>query len=545
MALKTYLADAFQPDFGIPWTPIPGDKELLSWPHEKLAAYLQFREECDQNAIKNPVGQGWILPSWKKVMDGWKKYPVVVILGGNRSSKSTIASRLCVWAAGTIPNAEVRAYHVNEDRSIEDQQRMIWDALPQGIKDLPTKKGISHSFQYSQKNGFTDNICILPPIKNGMRGGQIKFANYRQYQADAQVAEGFKSHFIWCDEECPQKLFETLQYRTIDYHGRIVLTFTTLSGWTPLVQDILGRTRTLESKYAPLLGRNVPVVQESLSRPGTIIYYFHTEDNAFIDTSDFISKIKGRPKDEILARAYGIPTKSVSSAFPGFVKEINVVKHADLPWFKDPAYKVTRYMAVDPAGSKNWFMLWAAIDASGTWWIYREWPDYDRWAEAGTGAEGKPGAAQRGTRKGIQDYVELIQQCEDKELIYERIIDPRLGAAEKQTIEGASTIIGDLDKLDMTFIPAPGVHIDDGLQLINNLLSYDDSKPIDSLNAPKLFVSERCENFIYAMQEYTAKGGKDEATKDPIDCLRYMVVAKCDFFDETEAPAASGRTFSY
>ena len=279
---------------------------MLSWPHEKLAAYLQFREECDQNAIKNPVGQGWILPSWKKVMDGWKKYPVVVILGGNRSSKSTIASRLCVWAAGTIPNAEVRAYHVNEDRSIEDQQRMIWDALPQGIKDLPTKKGISHSFQYSQKNGFTDNICILPPIKNGMRGGQIKFANYRQYQADAQVAEGFKSHFIWCDEECPQKLFETLQYRTIDYHGRIVLTFTTLSGWTPLVQDILGRTRTLESKYAPLLGRNVPVVQESLSRPGTIIYYFHTEDNAFIDTSDFISKIKGRPKDEILARAYGI-----------------------------------------------------------------------------------------------------------------------------------------------------------------------------------------------------------------------------------------------
>ena len=174
-----------------------------------------------------------------------------------------------------------------------------------------------------------------------------------------------------------------------------------------------------------------------------------------------------------------------------------------------------------------------------------EWPDYDRWAEAGTGAEGKPGAAQRGTRKGIQDYVELIQQCEDKELIYERIIDPRLGAAEKQTIEGASTIIGDLDKLDMTFIPAPGVHIDDGLQLINNLLSYDDSKPIDSLNAPKLFVSERCENFIYAMQEYTAKGGKDEATKDPIDCLRYMVVAKCDFFDETEAPATSGRTFSY
>ena len=545
MAAKTYLADQFQPNFGIPWVPVPKKEELATWPQEKLVQYLAFREECDRNSTNNPVGQGWMLPSWQKVLNNWKKYPVIVILGGNRSSKSTLASRLCVWAAGSIPNAEVRAYHVNEDRSIEDQQRMIYDALPVGIKELPTKKGISHSLQYSQKNGFTDNICILPPIKNGFRGGQIKFANYRQYQADAQVAEGFKSHFIWCDEECPQKLFETLQYRTIDYHGRIVLTFTTLSGWTPLVQDILGRTHTLESKWAPLLGRNVPVVQESLSRPGTIIYYFHTEDNTFIDTSDFVAKIKGRPKDEILARAYGIPTKSVSSAFPGFIKEVNVVKHENLPWFKDPAYKVTRYMAVDPAGSKNWFMLWAAIDASGTWWIYREWPDYDKWAEAGTGVEGKPGAAQRGTRKGIQDYVELIQQMEDKEPIYERLIDPRLGAAEKQTLEGASTIIGDLDKLDMTFIPAPGVHIDDGLQLINGLLSYDENKPIDSLNAPKLFISDRCENFIYAMQEYTAKGGKDEATKDPIDCLRYMVVAKCEFYDELDAEAPLNRTFSY
>jgi hypothetical protein len=76
MALKTYLADTFQPDFGIPWTPVPGDKELLSWPHEKLAAYLQFREECDQNAIKNPVGQGCETASrGRMVMDGWKKYP--------------------------------------------------------------------------------------------------------------------------------------------------------------------------------------------------------------------------------------------------------------------------------------------------------------------------------------------------------------------------------------------------------------------------------------------------------------------------------------
>ena len=480
---------------------------------------------------------------WDMTVPAYGNYEVAGVIHHN-SSKSSLASRLCVWAAGTIPNSEVRAYHVNEDRSIEDQQRFIWDALPIGVKELPTKKGINHSVQYSQKNGFTDNICILPPIRGGFRGGTIKFGNYRQYQADAQVAEGFKSHLIWCDEECPQKMFETLQYRTTDYHGRIILTFTTLSGWTPLVQDILGKTRTLQRKFAPLLGREVPVVQESLSRPGTIIYYFHTEDNAFIDTKDFIKKIKGRPRDEILARAYGVPTKSVTSVFPAFNKEVNVVPHEKLPFLKDAEYKVTRYMAVDPAGSKNWFMLWVAIDASDTWWVYREWPDYDDWALPGNNVEGKPGPAQKGTGKGINDYVELIANHENGETIYERIIDPRLGAAEKQSADGATTIISELDEAGLTFHPAPGVEIENGLQLINNLLSYDEEKPISALNAPRLYISDRCTNLIYAMQEYTAKGGKDEAPKDPCDCLRYLCVSKCEFY-ESSAPAQSGKTFSY
>ena len=683
-----YFCDDFKPDFGIPWVPNPPDSVLMSWPKDKLAEYLVFREQRNQDALMNPVGAGWILPSWQTMMKNWNKYTNHVILGGNRcvrgdtliydpvlkierridsikgdhhvyawdgkkrmialaeqpfakpegdmlrvtlstgrsfvaalehrvlgacgewlsisqlqlgsalvlqdsiqpdqqdiqcghdvavvtdivfegiyvkwdmtvptygnyeaagvvhhnSSKSMIASRLCVWAAGTIPGAEVRAYHVNEDRSIEDQQRMIWDALPHGIRNLPTKKGLNHSVQYSQKNGFTDNICILPPVNGFRRGGSIKFSNYRSYQADAQVAEGFKAHLIWCDEECPQKMFETLQYRTTDYHGRIILTFTTLTGWTPLVQDILGKTRTLEKRFAPLVGRELPVVQESLSRPGTIIYYFWTEDNSFIDTSDFRNKLLGRAKDEVFARAYGVPTKSMTSVFPGFNKEVNVIPHDKMPWTNNPDYNVTRYMVLDPAGSKNWFMLWVAIDAAGTWWVYREWPDYDDWALPGTGPEGKAGPAQKGSKKGINDYVELIKHCEEGEIVFERFIDPRLGAAEKQSATGATTIISELDDAGMVFLPAPGVEIENGIQLINGLLSYDEHKPISSLNAPKLYISERCQNLIYSMQEYTAKGGKDEASKDPIDCLRYLLVSQCSFVDPHAHKNIDDRTWSY
>lgn len=504
---------------------------------------LSGKQSCHEWAYVTHITKAGIAVKWDMTVPAYGNYWHEGLIHHN-SSKSWFASRLCVWAALNIPGAEVRCYHVNEDRSIEDQQRMIYDALPAFIKNLPTKKGTHHSIQYSQKNGFTDNICILPPLPGAKRGGTIKFGNYRQYQQDAQVGEGFKSHLIWCDEECPQKFFETLQYRIVDYHGRIILTFTTLTGWTPLVQDILGKTVTMKRRMAPLLGRELPTWQESRSRPNTGIFYFWTEDNAFLDTSDFVKTMRGRPKDEVLARAYGIPTKSVTSVFPGFNKEVNVIPHENLPWLKNPEYKTTRFMACDPAGSKNWFMLWVAIDAAGTWWVYREWPDYDDWALPGNTIEGKAGPAQKGSKKGIKDYVELIRDCEKDEEIYERYIDPRLGAAEKQSADGATTIISDLDAEDMTFIPAPGVEIENGLQLINNLLSYDDTKPIDSLNAPKLYISDRCSNLIYSMQEYTARGGREEASKDPIDVLRYLCVSNCSFVEEV-AQGSERRSFSY
>ncbi len=554
---KVNFADDFQPDFGIPWRPVLTRAQVEGWDTERLAYYIKVRREVEKGTIDNPIGQGWSLPMWELVMKNWKKYQTIVILGGNRSTKSTLASRLALWAGATIPESEIRCYHVNEDRSIQDQQAMIYDALPVGIKSLPTKKGQNHSLQYSQKNGFTDNICILPPLPGYRKGGSIKFGNYRQYQQDAQIVEGFKAHVAWMDEECPQKMFETLQYRMVDYHGRIILTFTTLTGWTPLIQDILGKTRTIEKRFAPLVGKELPIMQESLSRPGAVIYYFWTEDNAFIDTSDFVDKIKGRPADEILARAYGIPTKSITSVFPGFNKEVNVIPHEKLPWLPanlkkdkkgDPIpYRVTRYMAIDPAGSKNWAMLWVAIDALGTWWVYNEWPDYDDWALPGNTAEGKPGPAQKGSKRGIRDYVELIKGIEGTDEIFERYIDPRMGAAERQSEDGATTIISDLDDAGLTVIPAPGVDIENGIQLLNNLLAWDESKPRDSLNSPKLYISDRCQNFIYAMAEHTGQGGRNEATKDFVDLGRYLAVSDIQYIDYKahSAVLTYGKTGSY
>jgi hypothetical protein len=563
---KIHYADDYQPDFGIPWRSVLSRERVEDlyknhgWTDADLARYVKLRKDCEANAISNPVGQGWSLPSWDLVQKNWKKYNIHVLLGGNQSAKTTFGSRLTVWAGATIPESEVYCWHVTDKRSIDDQQRFVWEALPEAVKKLPTKKGISHSLQYGQKNGFTDGICILPPLPSCRRGGSIKFFNYAQYAQNDQIIEGVKAHFMWADEVIPLELMETIRKgRLMTYHGRLLLTFTVIDGWNDTIQKILAKTKTLQTRFCdhPKIMKEIPVMQESLSVDSCAIYYAWTMDNPFTDYQEFLRLNAGADRETILARGFGIPTKSITSIHPGFNPDVNVIPHDKMPWLEanlkkdkrdNPVpYKVTRYMVIDPAGSKNWAMAWVAIDSSGTWWVYREWPDYDDWALPSSTPEGKPGPAQKGSKRGIRDYVELIKDLEGDEEIFERYIDPRMGAAEKQSEDGATTIISDLDDAGMTVIPAPGVDIENGTQLLNNLFAYDETKPRDSMNSPKIFISDRCQNTIYMFKEHTGKGGRNEATKDFHDLYRYLSVSDIQFIDAKPHgdPLTYGRTSSY
>lgn len=542
---KTNYADEFQPAFGIPWCEPRTDAELEAMDTESLRRYARARQIVETQGPINPIAAGWTMPSWNLIMDNWKKYNIHVLLGGNQSSKSTAGSRFSLWAAATIPESEVYAFHISEKRSVDDQQRFIYEALPTFIRDIPTKKGVAHSLQYTQKNGFTDGICILPPHPGFRRGGSIKFYNYAQYQQNDQIIEGIKAHFVWGDEKMPLALFETLRMgRLMTYHGRMLLTYTVIDGWNDTIEKILAKRKTVLTQFCdhPKIMANLPIMEESLSVGSCAIYYAWTKDNPFTDYKEFLKINANESKETILARGFGVPTKSVKGVFENFSRDINVIPHDKLPWLnlkkrargQDIPYKTTRYMAIDPGGSKNWFMLWVAVDAGGTWWVYREWPDYDDWALPGKEGVGNPGPAQRGTKNGIKDYVELMREVEADETVFERWIDPRMGAAVRQGEDGATTIITDLDDAGLLppVRPASGVDIDNGLQLIKNLLRWDTTKTRDAVNSPRLMVSDRCQNLIYAMAEYTNSGNPLEATKDCVDSLRYLAVSNIQYVEE-------------
>lgn len=510
----------------------PTNEEMARMEPGKLVELWELYHSAIANSERDPYRYGFRLPHWGRADETLSQFNEILVSGGNRSSKTSWAARTCVRAAIENPGSIIMCFAQNADVSIRQQQGAVYDALPEELRKRVM--GTEANVSYTRKNGFSKGSLILPDSKS-----HIIFKTYAQFLNNDTILEGAElgsreakwlNIGAWCDEYLiGPELLNTLRFRLATRNAKLIVTFTPIDGYTEVVRDYLEGAKTVETKEAELLGgRRVPFLQHSKNRNAGIIY-FHSKDNPFGGYERIADDLKNRPEEEILCRAYGIPTKSKSTQFPNFSIETNVIKHELIP-----KKFLTRYMVLDPAGRKNWFMAWIGVDESETYWVYREWPDVSvgDWAKWHAGKWiGGDGA--KGLGYGIKDYVSLILSLESGENIFERLIDPRLGAAKYQTQNGASSIIEDLADAGLTFIPAPGLDIEDGLQAMQTKMAYDRKRPIDGLNRPHFYVSDRCENIVKALQEYTAEGGSDEAWKDPIDVLRYAAIDGIRFVPES------------
>jgi len=517
----------------------PSLSEIARMKPEKVVELWELYHSSITNSERDPYRYGWKLPHWKKAEELLWKYNEILVSGGNRSSKTFWASNAVVKAAVENPNSIIMCFAQNADVSIRQQQSAVYDALPEEMRKKTL--GAEENVSYTRKNGFSKSSLILPGSRS-----HIIFKTYAQFLNNDTILEGAElgsreSKWInigaWCDEYLiGPELLATLRFRLATRNAKLIVTFTPIDGYTEVVRDYLQGAITLDVKEAELLGgRSVPFIQKSKNRNAGIIY-FHSKDNPFGGYDRIAADLRNRPEDEILTRAYGIPTKSVSTRFPLFSRDVNVMAH-DKMSLKD----CTRYMILDPAGRKNWFMCWIAVSQNGTYYVYREWPDVNigDWAKWNSG-KWTGGEGSKGLGYGIKDYVDLICRLEEGETIFERLIDPRLGAAKYQTQNGASSIIEDLANAGMTFVPAPGVDIEDGIQAIQSKMSYNKKMPIDGLNHPHFYISDRCENIITAFQEYTGDGGADEAWKDPIDVIRYACIDGISYVDSSRKTISRG-----
>jgi hypothetical protein len=519
-----------------PVYPVPS-KEQFQADQEKCLAYIAEREKRIGLELDDPFYYGYEPEIWKKADALWNHNKEILILGGNRAGKTEYASRRVLKKLTEKPGARVWCFQTNSDNSIEMQQPSVYKYVPAEFRNRKKKKDQVYNLSYSQKNGFSEGTFVLD------NGSQCFFRHYSQ---DIKTIEGGEVDFVWCDELVPQDWLDTVRYRLVTRGGELLVTFTPVEGYTPTVKTYLQGAKTIDSCGAELLdGKIVPRVQQPVRKNSKIVY-FHSKDNPFGGYENIKKTLEGASQSEILCRAYGVPIRAAVQRFPKFDEKIHVVPKDRIP------KKGSRYQIVDPCSGRNWFMAWAIVDARERIYFYREWPcpgvyipgvgDLGNWAEPhGKLHDGARGPAQRGLGWGLRRYKEEIDRVEStpdsagilhqEEIVY-RQLDSRYANTKSQGKDASTTLLEECAEIDLFFHAAPGDVISEGVDLINSLLDYEKAEKVGFLNEPKLYFSEECQNLIFAMKEWTGADGKDGATKDPIDVVRYAVLSRISYVEE-------------
>lgn len=507
---------------------------------EKALEVLNLREDKIEAEKKDPYRHGFDLPHWKEADELLKANNEILVLGGNRASKTEWAAKRVVQTLVNMENARVWCLHTTNQSSIQMQQPVIYKYLPSEFKEL--RKNKIQNVSYTQKNGFSDNTFILP------NKSQCHFMNYAQKR---DVIEGGEVDLIWCDELVPLDWIETLRYRIVTRSGKLLTTFTPITGYSPVVKEYISGAKIIEHKPSPLLPDNInvmgcpkgtmPYKAKSYVRPAGVMW-FHSQLNPYNPFEQLKKTLLGKKPYEIKIRAYGWADNVSGNQFPRFNPEVNIVKPDVVP--RDG----TNYMVVDPAGARNWFMLWLRATEDGSFYVYREFPDSSEgeWAIPSSDHDGKMGTAQRnGAGRSLAEYKELILKLENGEKIEERYIDPRAGGSKAVTEDGGVTLIDMLDDGEnpMSFTPSAGIRIEQGVSIINDGFAYDYSQELSPLNKPKLYISEECQNLIYCLKEWTGLDGEKGATKDPIDCLRYLMTMNPEFLSKNTMQGKGGGSY--
>jgi hypothetical protein len=510
----------------------PSDEEiiLLGQKDPKLLKQLyEAHEGRIKAAEEDPVRYGFDLEGWGRIRDGLNKYNECLVLGGNRSGKTTGCAKMVMEACMQNMDGHIVCFSQNADTSIKVQQAAIWEMMPKEFRKKT--KSTEGYINFSMQNGFTGSSFIFPDTRT-----RVDFKTYTQFSNNQTILEGFEFGFndcsthnigAWLDEYLGDAaLVNTLRFRLATRDSKMLIGFTPIDGFTPFVSEYINGAETTETKTAELLDREVPVAQYSPSRDAAVVY-LHSDENPFGGYDRIAKDLRGRPEEEILVRAYGIPVKSMTSLVPMFNTEVNVLNEKENKYkmkFPDiSSSRFTCYQVVDPAGARNYVAIWAGVNDDGEVYIRREWPDrgtYGEWAIFGD-PKWKYGPAAKKIGMDIAGYVELFEEIED-ELgieVFERIGDSRFFAKENENNDDLFTVFADYG---MHFVPSDGRTEELGIAALDEWFAYNPNADLDPANRPMCYIHESCENLIDSLINYNSNGKADEPLKDFFDVIRYL-----------------------
>lgn len=335
-------------------------------------------------------------------------------------------------------------------------------------------------------------------------------------------------------------------------------------------------------------------VRQKTSRAGVSIFYFWTEFNPFPPNYQNVKEaVAQKSEDQVKQDAYGYGKNVKARAHPKW-GSWNIIKRTALPEVG------TNYFIADPAGARMWAGIWVRVAPGNpqSFYVYRDFPscaEFGPWAviaPSNDDPDGLQGPAQSSRGFGWVAYKQLwlakerinvpahklqlepgqvwddarvealdavlmpyeadplrrrrikdaVVKGEDvanlTEGVFDRLIDPRAGKAQKESAEGMTTPMDELAKAHLDprtgellapalyFRQASGQSMDTGVTAINELLDWNTEQPMCSvINQPHLFVVEDCEQVIGCLNVFTGTGGEKAGWKDIHDLLRYMATS--------------------
>ena len=493
-----------------------------------LVALHEAHEGRIQSAEEDPLRHGFELPGWSRMRDALQDYDEVITFGGNRSGKTTGCAKMVMESVTENMDGHVVCFSQNADTSIKVQQAAIWEMMPREFRRKT--KSIDGYINFSMQNGFTGSSFIFPDTRT-----RVDFKTYTQFSNNQTILEGFEFGFrnpsgtnigAWLDEYLGDAaLVNTLRFRLATRDSKMLLGFTPIDGYTPFVSDYLKGAETLETRPASLLNEEqVPVIQYSPERDAGVVY-LHSDENPFGGYDRIAKDLKNANRDTIMVRAYGLPTKSMTSLLPNFSPEVNVLSEEPNKYdmtFPDKK-SLTWYQVVDPAFARNYVAIWAGVSENEEIFIRREWPDrdtYGEWALFGD-PKWRKGPASDKIGYDVERYCELFKDIEEDLGIEvtERIGDSRFFAKENENNVDLFTSFYDFG---MNFTPSDGQQEGIGNTSLDDWFFYNPNYDLDPANRPRCYVHEDCGNLIDSMINYNASGKADEALKDFFDLIRYL-----------------------
>jgi len=218
--------------------------------------YMDWCAYPEQNEIREAVLTSIYLKTGKSIY---------VIFGGNRSGKTESGAGIVgeifkraepkrIWC-GTI-----------SDLSIKVQQKKL--------STLIRKQDLEYG-EYNEIRGWKNGIIV---------GKNKSTCHFKTYEQGSGSYQGDKIDLIWLDEEPPWDIFQECIARVTDTGGIILFTFTSLSGFTRLVNFLWDSNSEDVSSTVLTLDMNPFIATERKAA-------FKRK----VDADEYESRIEGRP----------------------------------------------------------------------------------------------------------------------------------------------------------------------------------------------------------------------------------------------------------